>query len=89
MFLSVSNLTKSYNKTGIITHVLSGVNLEMERGQIGVVLGPSSSGKSSLVNIIGGVDQADGGTVEVDGERITDLNDTVGRAWASSRLGLN
>jgi ABC-type polar amino acid transport system ATPase subunit len=64
MFLSVSNLTKSYN-TGIITHVLKGVDLEMERGQTGVILGPSGSGKSTLVNIIGGVDRADSGTVEV------------------------
>jgi len=74
MFVSVSNLTKSYN-TGTITHVLKGVNLEMERGQIGVILGPSGSGKSTLMNIIGGVDRADSGRVEVDGECITDLND--------------
>lgn len=74
MFLSVSNLTKSYN-TGIITHVLKGVDLKMERGQIGVILGPSGSGKSTLMNIIGGVDRADNGSVEVDGKRITDLND--------------
>jgi putative ABC transport system ATP-binding protein len=74
MFLSVSNLTKSYN-TGIITHVLKGVDLEMERGQIGVILGPSGSGKSTLMNIIGGVDRADGGTVVVDGVCVTDLND--------------
>lgn len=75
MFLSVSNLTKSY-KTGIINHVLKGVSLKMERGQIGVILGPSGSGKSTLMNIIGGVDRANGGTVEVDGECITDLNDS-------------
>jgi putative ABC transport system ATP-binding protein len=74
MFISVSNLTKSYN-TGIITHVLKGVGLEMERGQIGVILGPSGSGKSTLMNIIGGVDRADSGKVEVEGKRITDLND--------------
>lgn len=65
---------KSYN-TGIITQVLKGVNLEMKRGQIGVILGPSGSGKSTLMNIVGGVDRGSGGTVEVDGERITDLND--------------
>ncbi len=74
MFLSVSNLTKSYN-TGLITHVLKGVGLKMKRGQVGVILGPSGSGKSTLMNIIGGVDRADGGTVEVDGEHVTDLND--------------
>jgi putative ABC transport system ATP-binding protein len=74
MFVSVSNLTKSYN-TGITTHVLKGVKLVIERGQIGVILGPSGSGKSTLMNIIGGVDRANGGTVEVDGDSITDLND--------------
>jgi putative ABC transport system ATP-binding protein len=59
----------------MITPVLKGVNLEMEKGQIGVILGPSGSGKSTLMNIIGGVDRADGGMVEVDGACITDLND--------------
>ena len=56
VFISI----KPYEKlnTGIITHVLKGVGLEMERGQIGVILGPSGSGKSTLMNIIGGMDRA-------------------------------
>lgn len=74
MFLSVSNLTKSYN-TGIITHVLKGVSMDMEKGQIGVILGPSGSGKSTVMNIVGGVDRADSGIIEVDGKCITDLSD--------------
>jgi putative ABC transport system ATP-binding protein len=74
MFLSVSNLTKSYH-TGMITQVLKGVDLEMQKGQIGVILGPSGSGKSTLMNIIGGVDRADNGTVAVDTKCITDLTD--------------
>jgi putative ABC transport system ATP-binding protein len=74
MFLTISNLTKSYD-TGIVTRVLKGVSLTMERGHIGVILGPSGSGKSTLLNIIGGIDPADSGVVDVDGERITDLND--------------
>ena len=74
MFISVSNLVKSYN-TGIITHVLKGVGMELEKEQIGVILGPSGSGKSTLMNIIGGVDRADSGTVIVDGETITDMDD--------------
>jgi len=50
--------------------------MELEKGQIGVILGPSGSGKSTLMNIIGGVDRANGGTVNVDGEDITGLNDS-------------
>jgi len=75
MFLSVSNLIKSYN-TGTITHVLKGVSMNMEKGQIGVILGPSGSGKSTMMNIIGGVDRGDSGIVEVDGKSITDLSDS-------------
>ncbi len=75
MFLSVSQLTRTYY-AATNTHVLKGIHLELQRGQIGVLLGPSGSGKSTLMNIIGGVDRADGGTVVVDGAQITDLSDT-------------
>ena len=75
MFLLVSNLTKSYG-TEVVTHVLKGLGMELDKGQIGVILGPSGSGKSTLMNIIGGVDRANGGTVIVDGENITNLNDS-------------
>ena len=73
-FLAVSGLQKSYG-SGIVTPVLRGTGLELERQRIGVILGPSGSGKSTLMNIIGGIDRADAGTVEVDGERISDLTD--------------
>ena len=74
VFLSVSNLTRSYG-TEVVTHVLKGVGMELDKGQIGVVLGPSGSGKSTLMNIIGGVDRANSGTVIVDSESITNLDD--------------
>ena len=74
MFLSVSKLTKSY-QNGVVTPVLRGVDMELDRGEIGVILGPSGSGKSTLMNIIGGVDRADSGTVEVDGKPVTALDD--------------
>lgn len=73
MFLAVLELTKQY-QMGIATPVLKGVSLQLEKGQIGVILGPSGSGKSTLMNIIGGVDRADSGTIEIDGERITDFS---------------
>ena len=76
MFLTVSNLTKSYGAE-VIAQVLKGVGMELDRGQIGVILGPSGSGKSTLMNIIGGVDRADGGSVVVDGVNISHLNDSL------------
>jgi len=75
MFLTISDLKKSYSNGTTTTHVLKGMSMELGKGEIGVILGPSGSGKSTLMNIIGGVDRADGGKVEVDGMGITDLND--------------
>jgi len=86
MFLSVSDLTKSYGAE-VVTHVLKGVGIDLEQGQIGVILGPSGSGKSTLMNIIGGVDRADGGTVRVDGENITSLNDSQLTEYRRNSIG--
>lgn len=71
VFISIKN----NKKLQVITHVLKGVSMDMEKGQIGVILGPSGSGKSTMMNIIGGVDRCDSGIVEVDGKCITNLSD--------------
>lgn len=75
MFLQVENLKKSYITGDIKSTVLKGVGLNLDKGEIGVILGPSGSGKSTLLNIIGGIDRCDSGTVLVDGIDITEIND--------------
>jgi glutamate transport system ATP-binding protein len=51
-------------------HVLRGINLEVERGQVVVVLGPSGSGKSTLCRAINRLEPIDSGTIEVDGKAL-------------------
>lgn len=75
MFLQVENLKKSYKTGDVKTEVLKGVAMELDKGEIGVILGPSGSGKSTLMNIIGGIDRGDSGKVSVDGRGITELKD--------------
>ncbi|KZL92384.1 ABC transporter ATP-binding protein [Clostridium magnum] len=75
MFLKVENLKKSYKTADVTTTVLKGVGMNLDKGEIGVILGPSGSGKSTLLNIIGGIDRCDCGTVLVDNIEITKLND--------------
>ncbi len=75
MFIDVSSLKKSYTSGGVRTEVLKGIGMNLEKGEIGVILGPSGSGKSTLMNIIGGVDRGDSGRVIVDGVEINNLND--------------
>ncbi len=75
MFIEIANLKKSYTTGMVKTEVLKGIGLNLDKGEIGVILGPSGSGKSTLMNILGGIDRCDSGKVSVDGVEISNLND--------------
>jgi glutamate transport system ATP-binding protein len=62
-------------------HVLKGINLEVGKGQVVVVLGPSGSGKSTLCRTINRLEPIDSGTIEVDGQQLP----AEGRALARLR----
>jgi putative ABC transport system ATP-binding protein len=55
-------------------NALTGASLTVERGELVAVMGPSGSGKSSLLNLAGGLDRATSGTVTVDGTRLDELD---------------
>jgi putative ABC transport system ATP-binding protein len=63
--IRVRDVTKSYGQGAARTPVLRGVSLEVGQGEFVALIGQSGSGKSTLLNIIGGLDQYDGGDVEV------------------------
>ncbi|MGZ7444359.1 ABC transporter ATP-binding protein [Paenibacillus sp. TH7-28] len=75
MFMEIDNLRKSYTSGTVKTEVLKGIGMQMDKGEIGVILGPSGSGKSTLMNILGGIDRGDSGSVIVDGTMVHGLND--------------
>ena len=58
---------KGVNKHFGSLHVLKDINLEVNRGQVVVVLGPSGSGKSTLCRTINRLEPIDSGTIEIDG----------------------
>jgi putative ABC transport system ATP-binding protein len=60
---STRGLTKIYKTGEVEIFALRGVDLELEEGEMTVLLGPSGSGKSTLLNILGGLDHATSGTV--------------------------
>ncbi len=87
MFLEIRDLKKSYGEGDNRVDVLNGINFEVGKGEICVLLGPSGSGKSTLLNIIGGIDNADGGYVAIDGEKTANMNEKVLTAYRRKHLG--
>ena len=68
MFLEIKGIKKHYGEGESRVEVLNGIDIEVNKGEIVVLLGPSGSGKSTLLNIIGGIDDADEGYISIDGE---------------------
>lgn len=75
MFIKLNNVDKSYKTNEIIFKALKNVNIEMDEGEIVVILGPSVSGKSTLLNIIGGIDHVNCGDIFVNNVDLVKLND--------------
>ena len=69
--VQLSNIEKSYDETKVLT----GVDLDIEEGDLIVLLGPSGSGKTTLLNIIAGIDSANNGEVIVAGNDLSKMND--------------
>lgn len=87
MFLKIENIEKYYGEGENRTQVLKGITTEIDRGQVCVLLGPSGSGKSTLLNIIGGIDDADGGSITIDGKTIQGMNEKQLSLYRRNHLG--
>ena len=71
MILRAEELYRFYRTGEEETRALRGVSLEVAAGEIVAVAGPSGSGKSTLLACLAGLDEPDGGTVRIAGERIS------------------
>jgi lipoprotein-releasing system ATP-binding protein len=73
--LEVRGVSKTYVTGPEVLRVLSDVNLDVARGEILAIVGPSGVGKSTLLHIMGALDRPNGGTVKVNGEEVFSLDD--------------
>ena len=87
MFLEIHELRKSFGAGENRTEVLKGLDFSVEKGEICVLLGPSGSGKSTLLNIIGGIDEADGGYISIDGEKMEEMKEKALTEYRRRHLG--
>lgn len=87
MFLEIKGIHKSFGVGENKVEVLKGIDVEMERGEVCVLLGPSGSGKSTLLNIIGGIDSADSGYISIEGEKTADMSEKALTIYRRKHLG--
>lgn len=87
MFLEMKGIKKHFGEGESRVEVLNGIDIEIEKGEICVLLGPSGSGKSTLLNIIGGIDNADSGYISIDGEKTVEMNEKRLTRYRRKHLG--
>ncbi len=66
-FVKLENVTKIYHMGEVDIHAVDGIDFEIQKGEFVVIVGPSGAGKTTVLNILGGMDTASSGSVIVDG----------------------
>lgn len=81
--IELDNITRSFGSL----QVLKGINLNIERGEVVSITGPSGAGKTTLLQIMGSLDKPDGGRVLYDGQDITRMNEKEISAFRNRHIG--
>jgi putative ABC transport system ATP-binding protein len=86
-FLRLENLTKNYQEGGQIRTVLSDACADLKQGEFVAIVGKSGTGKSTLLNLISGIDLADSGSIYINGENLNTLNDHQRTLFRRKNIG--
>jgi putative ABC transport system ATP-binding protein len=86
--ISLRNVHKSYNLGRQAVCVLKGLSLDIAEGEFVALMGPCGSGKTALLNLIGGLDGPTAGEIEVAGQRIDRLADRDLARWRMRNVGV-
>jgi len=70
-FIVLEEVTKTYQMGEVSVKAADGVNLEVEKGEFAVIVGESGAGKTTILNLLGGMDTCTSGRITVDGENVS------------------
>lgn len=70
-YISLQHVGKRYQMGEITITAVDDISFEIEKGQFAVIVGPSGAGKTTVLNILGGMDACDSGAIRVDGQEIS------------------
>lgn len=85
--VTMKDVTKDYHMGEVEIRAVDGITFSIEKGEFAVVVGPSGAGKTTVLNILGGMDTCDGGTVVVDGEDISGYRNRALTAYRRNDIG--
>ncbi len=87
MLIEVKGLTKIYKMGNIEVHALRGIDLAVEKGEFVAIMGPSGSGKSSLMDILGCLSKPTSGSYKLEGEEVAKLSENRLAAIRNRKIG--
>lgn len=73
-FVSLKDVCKDYKSEEISVRAASNVSFDIEKGELVMIVGPSGAGKTTVLNLLGGMDRCDSGEIIVDGRRVDGLS---------------
>jgi putative ABC transport system ATP-binding protein len=85
--IKVTDLKKHYQMGGTTVRALDGVSLEIQPHTFTIVMGPSGSGKSSLLYLLGGLDRSTSGQISIGGERLDQMDENALALFRRRTLG--
>ena len=86
-FVEMKDVYKRYRTGEIVTAASDGINFTIEKGEFAIIVGPSGAGKTTVLNILGGMDTNDEGSVSVDGKDISNYTPRQLTAYRRSDVG--
>ncbi|MBQ2223677.1 MAG: ATP-binding cassette domain-containing protein, partial [Oscillospiraceae bacterium] len=72
-FVSFEDVSKIYRTGEVTIRAVDHISFTIERGEFCVIVGPSGAGKTTVLNMLGGMDGCSEGTILVDGKRVSDF----------------
>jgi putative ABC transport system ATP-binding protein len=85
--IKLENVSKGYSEGKVLHTILSGVNLNINKGEIVILYGKSGSGKSTLLNLLAGIDLPDEGNIFFENVNITALSEKERTLFRRKRIG--
>ncbi len=73
-YISFEDVQKIYQMGEVTIHAVDGVNFHIEKGEFAIIVGPSGAGKTTVLNMLGGMDACSGGIIQVDGALVSNYN---------------